>query len=127
MKKRNHDLPGVWVEFKAQFKDPALEQFDSIVSALHAFEELRYPDSVLVNGLLCTISIKRPSVSAGAGAPAVSPPQYDLCLEDIDNLVATIFTVVSVNPKFFTGGLKNVAKQWLNEENAETGLTSAGS
>jgi hypothetical protein len=125
LKRLSHNLPGVWGEFKAQFKDPALNQFDGVVSALHAFEELRYPDSVLAKGMSCSICIKRPSSSVGAIATAGAPPHYDLCLEDVDKLVATIFLVVSVNSKFFTGRLNQAAKRWLNEENAESGLISA--
>ena len=45
LKKFSHNLPGAWAKFKAQFKDPALVQFDGVVTALHTFEELRYPDS----------------------------------------------------------------------------------
>ena len=71
----------------------------------------------------CTISIKHPSSNVRARRTGGSPPHYDLCLEEVDKLVATIFTVVSVNPKFFTVGLKQAAKQWLNEENTESGLT----
>jgi len=60
LKKFGHELPEVWNEFKAHFRDPALPQFDGVVSALHAFEELRYPDSVLAKGMACTVTIKPP-------------------------------------------------------------------
>jgi hypothetical protein len=125
LKKLNHNLPAVWSEFKAQFKDPSLTQSDSVISALHKFEELRYPDSVLAKGMLCTVSIKRSSSKIAASSAGGLPPRYDLCLEEIDNLVANIFRVASVNPKFFMGGLNKYAKQYLSEENVESGLTSA--
>ena len=125
LKKLSHNLPSIWTKFKVQFKNPALAQFDGVVTALHTFEELRYPDSVVAKGMSCTIGIKRPSPTVGASGTGGSLPQYDLCLEEIDKLVATIFTVASVDPKFFMGGLHQAAKQWLKEENAESGLTSA--
>jgi hypothetical protein len=125
LKDFGHNLPGVWSEFKAAFVDPTLAQFDRVVSALHAFEELRYPDSVLAKGMECTVSIKRPSSGGTASGPAGSAPQYHLCLEEIDQLVAKIFGVASLNPKFFTARLNKYARQYLNEENAESGLTSA--
>ena len=127
LKKLRHDLPAVWSEFKAQFKQPALAQFDTLVCALHAFEELRYPDSVLAKGMCCTVSIKRPSSGATGSGAGGAPPQYDLCIEEIDRLVANIFGVASVNPAFFTAGLNNSAKQYLNEGNTESELTSAAS
>lgn len=126
LRKLSHDLPDVWSEFKAQFRGlSSMDEFDSVDSALHAFEELRYPDSVLKKGMSCTISIKHPSSPAASIGAGASAPQYDLCFEDVDKLVATIFTVVHVNPPFFTGRLNKVARQWLKEENAESGLTSA--
>lgn len=126
LKNLSHNLPDVWSEFKAQLKGPSsIDQFDSVVSALHAFEELRYPDSVLKHGMSCTVSIKHSPSSAASSGAGASPPHYDLCLEDVDKLVATIFAVVRVNPPFFTGRLNKVARLWLEEENAESGLTSA--
>ena len=121
LKKLSHELPNVWAEFRAQFEEPLLQQFDDAISALHAFEDLRYPNLVLAQGMSSKVSITKPSDPvAGTGAP----PQYDLCVEEIDKLVATLFTVVSVNPQFFTAGLKKGARQWLTETNAEDTLTS---
>ena len=37
--------------FKAEFQNPALSDFDSLVTDLHEFDELRYPDSTLANGM----------------------------------------------------------------------------
>ena len=124
LKNLSHNLPRIWGDFKAQFRPPALAQFEGVVTALHAFEELRYPDSVLAKGMSCTISIQRPSATVGPTVIGVAVPHYDLCLEDIDKLVATVFKVVPVNPNFFTGWLNGAAKQWLKEENAESGPTS---
>jgi len=124
LKTLSHDLPGVWSAFKVEFPDPSLAQFDGTITALHMFEELRYPDSVLAKGMACRVSIKRSPATAGAAGATTSFPQYDLCLEDIDALVAAIFKVVSVNPQFFTGGLSGPARQWLKEENGEGGLTT---
>ena len=90
-------------------------------SRLFTHSRTRYPNLVLAQGMSSKVSITKPSDTvAGTGAP----PQYDLCVEEIDKLVATLFTVVSVNPQFFTAGLKKGARQWLTETNAEDTLTS---
>ena len=39
LKKLSHELPNVWAEFRAQFEEPLLQQFDDAISALHAFED----------------------------------------------------------------------------------------
>ena len=125
LKKLRHDLPGVWRGFKAQFRDGSLDQFDGGVSTLHAFEELRYPDSVLKKGMSCLVSIERPSSGATTDVATASSPQYDLYLQEVDGLIANIFVVASINPKYFMGSRNKHAKQYLDEENAESGLTSA--
>jgi hypothetical protein len=124
VKKLSHDLPRVWREFKVQFRDGALDQFDGVVSALHAFEELRYPDSVLAKGMSCVVNITQPSAGTAAKMAGASPPQYDLCLQEVDKLVANIFRVTSIDPKFFMGDRNKYAKQYLDEENVESGPSS---
>jgi len=78
---------------------------------------------VLSMGMSCTIRIKRPSASLASTVTDIAVPQYDLCLEDIDNLVAIVFKVVSVNPNIFTGRLNKTARRWLEEDNCESRLS----
>lgn len=124
LKKLDHNLVAIWDAFKNQFKGGTLDEFDELVSTLNAFAELRYPDSVIIKGMACLISIKRPLSTASATGVGAHVPQYIICLEDIDRLTATIFSVASVNPKFFIGHPNDAAKQWLEEDNAESTLTS---
>jgi len=111
---KNLNLPGIWSEFKAQFNDPSLPRFDGVVSAPHDYEELRYPNSVLAKGMACMVDIKRPS-SVGT-ASCVSVRQYYLYLDEIDELVNTIYKLASMNPKFFFAGRNEPAKQYLTEQ-----------
>jgi len=119
LKGLSHKLPNLWSTFKAQFTDPALSNFDTLVSSLHAFEDLRYPDSILSKGMLVKMSIIRMS-GAAPGAPARPEPAYELYLEEIDALVGRIFEVVPVNPAFLLGGLPTKAREYLKEGNAQT-------
>jgi len=118
LKRLSHKLPNLWSTFKGQFADPALSSFDTLVSSLHAFEDLRYPDSILSKGMLVKMGIVRVSV-APPGASTRPEPTYELYLEEIDALVGKIFEVVPVNPAFFLGGLQSKAREYLWEGNAQ--------
>jgi hypothetical protein len=120
LKKLGHNLPCAWTKFKTQTTDPALNYFDRIVKRLHDFEELRYPDSILTKGMASTINIRSASLPAGNGGPDRTEPIYELCLEEIDELVTKLFAVASVNPSFFTGPLNPIAKRFLLDQNHHT-------
>lgn len=97
-----HNLPAIWAAFKTQAGDPALAQFDDVISTLHEFEELRYPDSVMASGMQCTINIAKAGAAMTSGTSTVPmPPLYELCLEEIDELVGAIFVAASRNPKTY--------------------------
>jgi len=118
LKKLSHNLPVVWEAFKAQVGDASLRGSDALVSSLHKFEELRYPDSVLSSGMMVTISVSRDSAS-GIGAPARPEPTYKLYLEEVDALVDKIFQVASLNPAFFLAGVGPRAREYLKIGNAQ--------
>jgi hypothetical protein len=124
LKRLGHHLSAVWAAFKVQVNNPALAQFDGVISTLHEFEELRYPDSVLTSGMQCTINITK----AGAAMTRVTsndpaPPTYQLCLEDIDELVRAIFVATSRNPKaYFQGLFKLEAQEYLIKDNKVNGF-----
>jgi hypothetical protein len=51
LEKLGHNLPRIWTQFKTQANDPSLDQFDENICKLHAYKELRYPDSMLTKGM----------------------------------------------------------------------------
>lgn len=113
-----HDLPRIWEAFKAHANDPGLHKFDGAVSALHDFEELRYPDSVLERGMQIVFSPrKEPSASPVWSSPNPAP-EYALFLEDVDELFSAIFKAEGINPRFYTCRLREEAKTYLTKENA---------
>lgn len=88
LKMFSHNLPDLWAAFKAEFQNPALSDFDSLVTDLHEFDELRYPDSTLANGMEVMIGMTR---VAGSGLHTPRPePLYELYLDEIDPLVGKI-------------------------------------
>jgi hypothetical protein len=123
-----HNLPEIWKAFKAQANDPNLDQFDDVISTVHEFEELRYPDSVMVKGMLCNFNITKAgaAMTTGASATFPLPPRYDLVLEEIDELVAAIFAATSLSPKFFfSKAFKPEAQEYIVKDNAVRAIVEA--
>lgn len=112
-----HHLKPLWEEFKTQFNDPALNQYDPVISSLHAFEEIRYPDSILAKGMQSTIDIVKSSLTGASGTPTNGVPHYKLCLQEIDKLVGAIFIAASRNPKAYFLGFNTHATTYLNKDN----------
>jgi hypothetical protein len=117
LEKLRHDLKKLWKAFKKQTGDPGLNQLDKAVSALHRHEKLRYPDFMLEHGLMHEIKIKKsaPLPRKGSGRPE---PKFELCLEEVDEIFATVFDSTGLNAKFFTGSLSKEAKECLAWENS---------
>jgi hypothetical protein len=99
-----HRLPRIWRELKNEANDPTLARFNNVIKRLHKFEDLRYPDAMLQQGMQSTVHILKSHVpSAGAGfGPTSKVPKYDLVVEEIDELIGAILAAASVNPQFFT-------------------------
>ena len=123
LKKLNHHLPNIWRKYKATFNDKALDQFDDAITSLHRFEDIRYPDLIVQKGMEAIVNILRqhviPLVSSGP------EPKYELCVQDIDELVGQLFTTASANPRAFLSNRfhKQEAKQYLAEQNVVSSLT----
>jgi HEPN domain-containing protein len=116
LEKLQHKLPKIWEAFKVDADDASLDSFDGEVSALHAYEKLRYPDTLLKEGMLSGFSLRKPTSPADSGWRG-KEPEYVLCLEAVDEIVGAIFKAANINPKFFTAGLREEAKQYLTREN----------
>jgi hypothetical protein len=122
LKKLGHDLPKIWEKFKTTFNDPALDKFDDTITALERFEDIRYPDLIVQKGLLATININKQ-----LAIPATGPePTYELCVNDIDELVGQVFATTSANPPAFLIRRlgKEEARKHLLEHNPVTSLTT---
>jgi hypothetical protein len=118
--KLGHDLPKIWNRFKTTFNDPALGQFDNVISSLHDFEDIRYPDLIVAKGMQAMINIIRQQTPSFD--PSRSEPKYQLCVQDVDELVGQLFTTVSANPAAFLNFHKPEAKKYLAEQNVVSSL-----
>lgn len=116
LKGLGHSLPKTWSAFKVRFDHPQLGRCDSVVDSLHAFEELRYPDSIVQKGArIMAGPVAGPRL--GDSGQIIPTPSYELYLSEIDPLVRLVFEVASVNPMFFLAGLNSRAREYLNEAN----------
>jgi len=113
LKKYGHDLEKLWLALKKQLNDPGLDQFDGAVSALDRHEKLRYPDFVLAQGMQQTISVRK------TPPPPINRPEpkFELCLEEIDHIFATVFNATGLAAAVFLGGLSPDALRVLDQEN----------
>jgi hypothetical protein len=111
-----HDLIKLWKEFKGRAGDGDLNKFDEVISALNEFEAIRYPGAVVKSGMVVLHTLNR-AMSGAVPSPRPLPPQYNLYLQEIDELVGCVFTLAGINPDFFTGGLNDDAKAYLTREN----------
>ena len=115
LKRLGHRLEDIWREFKAQHPaNPSdLKEFDPVIAGLGRFEEIRYPDRIVKQGMLCEIS-RGPRPAAATGLQ----PTHALYLGEIDHMVGKVFELASVNFQAFTPVMPP-ARKYLNEENAE--------
>lgn len=114
--KLGHDLNRIWGTYKAQIAPAGAESFDTAIAELHRFERLRYPDTVVREGMDATFAVfaDQPVEVKGPNGP-IHP--YALVLESVDALVKSIFSGSSVNPQFYLQALRDEAKVYLNKHN----------
>jgi hypothetical protein len=120
MKKQyGHNLNKLWKRYKATVNDPALDRFDSTITALHEFESIRYPDEVVEKGMQCWVTWTTAQVTTASG-PAADVPKYQVIISDIDNLVLEVLNRIRMNPKFFASRIHgNDARAALAYQNAQ--------
>lgn len=51
-----HDIVRLWQEFKARQTVPVPAEADTIISSLHAFEDIRYPETLIRDGAMLAAS-----------------------------------------------------------------------
>ena len=113
-----HNLRKAWLEFKARHPDPRLDSLDAAVSSLNKFERIRYPDDVLVHGMIGTFKLERAHVARTQSHTSHPPSQYALVLEDVDQLVQLVFEVGGMNPYFYLNSAHASALAIISDHNA---------
>ena len=111
LKKIGHSLLKLWNITKDKSNDKDLSTFDLVISNLDRFEEIRYPDSIVDNGMMV-------GVSDGFGPDLIDQfsdekPRYKLRIQELDNLVKKIFDLVSVNPSVYFDGFLDEFRKFI--------------
>lgn len=98
----SHDLNQLWREFKRRTNsEQSLERFDTVVARLAQFEDIRFPERIVSEGMTCVIGFGEfASTDYGDGHRG---PRYELFVGEVDALVKAILEASHVNPVFFTG------------------------
>jgi hypothetical protein len=109
-----HNLRRIWRRLKRQVGDNSLSRFDATIADLSPFEDLRYPEKV--GGRLIHFELVRtPTEASGSGLKKTR--QFQLFLNEIDELVAVLFQRASLNPKYFAANLSASARAVLTKDN----------
>jgi hypothetical protein len=120
-----HRLPDIWAEYKTQVADPTLDRFDATITALHDFEDIRYPECLLNEGagILFDWSPRggRSASSAMSGGGTHAVPEYRLYVADMDELIAALVRQASLNLAALTPSMHAEAKQFLVVDNSFIG------
>ncbi|SIO55869.1 hypothetical protein SAMN05443247_08143 [Bradyrhizobium erythrophlei] len=137
--KYGHKLPPLWKDFKTVVGDAGLTRFDAIIDGLHRYEDLRYPDDALKNGMESVITSHRGMADLQMMREGILPAgvaadinrridalpkgkRYDLCLEEVDELVEAIFKAAKWDPRFFFSRMNPKARETLADGNQAKGL-----
>jgi hypothetical protein len=115
--KLGHRLPKIWKRFKREINDRNLTSFDKVIKELSKFEDIRYPDKLLQSGVSMIFNITKLGAAQSFVRGTTSVPQYNLCLEDIDELVASIFEIAGRNRAVYLRFMKEDAQRYIAQDN----------
>ena len=110
-----HDIVRLWQEFKAR-QAATLAEFDTVIEGIHAFEDIRYPETIVRDGATILINIfDVETVVEDGQMPVVGDDQmpektYTLTLPQIDRLMGLLFAASGANPPAFLPRVTNDAQ-----------------
>src|SRR5262249_10514056 len=123
-----HNLERLWQRYKELVSSPALDRFDSMIKALHEFEELRYPDNIPLGAVTMSIAWT-PEHAAKPYSGTTPARQYEVFISDVDGLIIEILDRAEANPEFYVtetvigdGSRAKVALMYQNQYAARWGL-----
>ena len=114
LKGLGHNLATLWSRFAQIHPYPTHAALTAAVAELERFERLRYPDSVVLEGMQVSFVISR---SQYRPLPAGPQPPYHLVLEDVDCIAKIAAQASGLDRAAFTAGLSEQAIQFLEFHN----------
>jgi hypothetical protein len=115
--KYGHKLDKLWLAVKEQHPDKDLTYFDQLVAGLDSFETVRYPNAYMKRGAAFSTEWSPTAKTSEQMGPNVS--RYALRMAEIDALVARLFKVCHMNPKYFWGGACAATRDAIGFQNRE--------
>jgi hypothetical protein len=95
-----HDIVRLWQAFKVRQTVSIPAEFDLIIKGLHAFEDIRYPETLVRHGATISIGIFEVEIPVLANGQ-VPDNAYSLMLPQIDRLMGLLFNASGANPSAF--------------------------
>jgi len=92
-----HNLNALWSKFREHFSDESLERFTPVINDLDKFEHIRYPENLVAGGGLFGVGF--PSGARHKQLTGEKSPEYQISVEDVDELVQTLFKLSNINTK----------------------------
>ncbi len=111
----SHNLPKMWDSFKGKVGGD-LSRFDGLIAELQRFENIRYPEEILLHGALLFGGF-----GEGRSTGTLPGRQYHLTVGSVDALVAVAFRLCNRNPVCYMP-MKESARdaiRFLNDHCAE--------
>ena len=111
-----HGLVRLWAEFKVTFPEVRVDRLDEVIRDLHAFEALRYPDSVVMHGALIQLVLLREHQERAGPGPH-GEPSYVIVLEAVDDLFQQIALAGGLSLSIQRELMTDAAKAVLADDN----------
>lgn len=106
-----HRLQALWAEFMRR-TDRRYETITPLVTALDSFEEIRYPEGILAQGLYF-VAAPRDALPV-ADVLGGSPPAFVLQIRELDIVARTILSECDLNLDVLRANLRPEAREhWL--------------
>jgi hypothetical protein len=113
-----HNLSKSWKAFKRDFAGSGLERFDETIRALDQHESLRYPERVAPAGAMTVIiNISKPKGSQISNSKLNKGRQFNLVVDDLDDLAKLILEKSKINPAAFAQRFNKDAQEFLKRDN----------
>lgn len=117
---KNHELPYMWLEFKAIFKDTKLLKFDKFINHHRQWKELRYPKRKS-GGSTIFFGRTKPEPKVMKRNIANLPKhdiRLEINLEDMDEFMTAIIQTIGIKPDYIKLHLQRnveLVKLYLDE------------
>ena len=99
--------------------EPLTLRLDALVRNLHKYEDIRYPERIVQQGMASSFQFGSGSPPQASGKASRDVPTFHLAVREVDALVKAICVACSINPKAYTVCFQPPGSTCLRRDNAE--------